>query len=470
MMRGLRPRLSGVILLLLGSTILLWVGISRERTSPVSMIDFKTVYVGSRCLIEHRDPYKPDEMEKTYYSEGAGRKTDNPSIRFSVTRFIYLPTIFVITAPIALLPLGAAHIVWMILTAATFILAAFLTWDLAYSHAPIASACLICLFLITSELLIEVGNAAGIAVSLCTIAVWTFLRQKFVPAGILCMALSLLAKPHDAALIWLYFLIAGALHRKRAVITLLLAAGLALPAFIWISTAAPGWMHEMNLNLAQHSHPGADSDPGPQGVVAWAHGAQLINFQTVLSLVYDDPGFYNPVTYAVSGALLLVWLFAVLRSRLTPASCSFALAAAAAISMLPTYHRQQDTRILLLIIPAFALLWENSGSPNGKRRRWLALLFTSAAVLFTGDLTLERLGAIGYRFGATAPLHPISPRFSAHLATLLFARPAPLAILMVAIFYLWISCRLPKLNVSNEAHGDSHTPRFRTLLEDGAAE
>ncbi len=40
-------------------------------------------------------------------------------------------------------------------------------------------------FLMTSELLIEVGNAAGIAISLCVIATWCFLEERFVRTGIL---------------------------------------------------------------------------------------------------------------------------------------------------------------------------------------------------------------------------------------------------------------------------------------------
>ncbi len=431
MIRGIHPRLIGLGLFLVGSALLLLIGVSRERTSPVSMIDFKTVYVGARCLLEHRDPYNPVEMQKTYFSEADGHPTDAPPIQFAVTRFIYLPTVFVLTVPFGLLPWGPAHLAWIILTAATLLLAAFLMWNLGSTRAPIASGWLICLFLITSELLVEVGNAAGIAVSLCVIAVWTFLQGKFVPAGILCLAVSLLAKPHDAALIWLYFLLVGGVQRKRALITLLLTVVLALPVFLWISVTAPAWLHEMNLNLAQHSLQGADSDPGPHGIVAWAHGAQLINLQTVFSLVRDDPRFYNPATYIVSGILALVWVFAVMRSRFIPSSACIALAAGAAISMLPTYHRQQDTRLLLLIIPAFALLYTQRGPI-----RWLALIVSSAGVLLTGDIPLERLGAIGYRFGATAPLTPIAPGLSAHLPTLLFARPAPLAILAVGILYL----------------------------------
>ena len=206
---------------------------------------------------------------------------------------------------------------WMFATGASLVLAAFLMWSVASTRAPIISGFLICLFLLTSELLLEVGNAAGIAVSLCVIAAWCFLQEKFVPAGILCLAVSLLVKPHDAGLVWLYFLLAGSANRKRALQTLLLTAVLALPFIFWVSGVSPHWMREMSANLSAHSVTGDDSDPGPRGVIAWTHGAQLINLQTVLSVFRDDPRFYNPGSYLICGLLLILGSW---RCAITPYS------------------------------------------------------------------------------------------------------------------------------------------------------
>ena len=182
--------------------------------------------------------------------------------------YIYPPTAFILTVPFALLPWGSAHIIWMVATGASFILAAFLMWEIGSTRAPVICGLLICLFLLTSELLLEVGNAAGIAISLCVIGVWCFLRERYVPAGILCLAISLLVKPHDAGLVWLYFLLAGSANCKRAMQTLLVTAVLALPFILWVSYTSPHWMQEMQTNLSAHSATGDDSDPGPRGVIA----------------------------------------------------------------------------------------------------------------------------------------------------------------------------------------------------------
>ena len=420
----------GFVSFLIGCALFVCLGTSWERATPVAMVDFKTVYCAARCLIEHRDPYNPGEMEGIYLREAAGHTSDRLEIQLAVTRYIYLPTAFILTVPFALLTWGQAYVIWMIFTAASFVMAAFLMWSLASRGAPVISGWLICFFLLTSELLLEVGNAAGIAVSLCMIAVWCFLQERFVPAGILCLAISLLVKPHDAGLVWFYFLLVGGLHRKRALQTLLLAAVLALPAILWVSGTAPHWMQEMHSNILAHSLPGGDSDPGPHGVLAWAHGAQLVSLQTVFSVFRDDPRFYDPASYILSGGLLLVWSVAAMRSRFTLENAFLALAAAAALSMLPTYHRQQDTRILLLMFPAFAVLWSERGPV-----RWWALVVTAAGVVFTGDSSLQLLGILAHGLGVS------TSSISGQILTLLLARPAPLALLAIAAFYLSLYVR-----------------------------
>src|SRR5215831_9058138 len=153
-------RIQSLILFVIGALFFLWIGISWERTSISSMIDFKTVYCAARAVIEHRDPYKPDELERIYITEAAGHAADRIEMHRAITRYIYLPSAFILTFPFGLLAWGPAHVIWMTVTAATFIFAAFLMWNIASCSAPMASGWLICIFLISSELLIEVGNAA----------------------------------------------------------------------------------------------------------------------------------------------------------------------------------------------------------------------------------------------------------------------------------------------------------------------
>ena len=124
-------------------------------------------------------------------SDAAGHSEDDASIRHAATVYIYLPTAFILTIPFAFMTWGPAHVAWIAVTIAVFILASFLMWSMGARQAPVLSGWLLLYFLLTSELIIEVGNAAGIAVSLCVIAVWSFLQERFVPVGIFFLAISL---------------------------------------------------------------------------------------------------------------------------------------------------------------------------------------------------------------------------------------------------------------------------------------
>jgi hypothetical protein len=68
-----RARLDGLYLLLLGSAVFLLLGAALEYASPVSMADFKAVYYGARCLIQHVDPYRESEFLGVYKAEGGDR-------------------------------------------------------------------------------------------------------------------------------------------------------------------------------------------------------------------------------------------------------------------------------------------------------------------------------------------------------------------------------------------------------------
>jgi len=74
---------------------------------------------------------------------------------------VNLPTAFLFIAPFAILPLGPASALWMFLTAASLILAAFLTWNLGADYAPIISGGLIGLLLANCAIVLGNGNPAG---------------------------------------------------------------------------------------------------------------------------------------------------------------------------------------------------------------------------------------------------------------------------------------------------------------------
>jgi hypothetical protein len=423
-----RTRRIALALMLLSSGISILWGFSLGQTGN-GWLDFRAVYYGTRCLLKHHNPYNVSELESFYRAEGGESPSENIQAHQAITLYVNMPTTFLFIAPFAMLPWGPAHVLWMTLTAGVFILAALLMWNLGASYAPGVSLFLVCILLANCEMLFSNGNVSGIAVSLCMVAVWCFLEERFVPAGILCLAVSLAIKPHDAGLVWLYFLLAGAPHRKRALQTLLVTAVLGLSAYMWVSHVAPHWMLDWQSNLSAISAPGGINNPAPASLTGRI-AAMVIDLQAAISVFWNDPRIYNTASYLVCGALLLVGAVRTLRSRFSQARAWLALAAIVPLTMLVTYHRPWDAKLLLLAVPACAMMWAEGGA-TGR----IALMVTAAGLVLTGDLPLAILSILSNR------LHVGTAGIFAQMLTVVLIRPASLILLVMGIFYLWVYVR-----------------------------
>jgi hypothetical protein len=250
-----------------------------------------------------------------------------------------------------------------------------------------------------------------------------------VTAGVLCLALSLAIKPHDAGFVWLYFLLAGGVYRKRALQTLFITAVLGLAAFLWVSHVAPHWMQDWQTNLATISAPGGINEPGPASLTGRS-AFMVIDLQAAISIFRDDPRIYNPASYIVCGALLLAWAVRTLRSSFSAARAWIALAGIVPLTMLITYHRPWDAKLLMLTIPACALLWAEGG-----RIARIALLVNSLALLLTADITLAILSDVANK------LHVDTASIFGQMLTVVLIRSTSLSLLAMSIFYLWVYLR-----------------------------
>jgi len=418
----------GLVCILLASGIsILWgssIGPAANR-----WVDFKSVYYGTRCLLEHRNPYKVSELEDVYRVESVKNPSEPIQNHLGVTLYVNLPTSFIFVAPFALLPWGSAHVLWLTITAGVFILAALLTWNIGTSYGTNIPLFLMCILLANCEVIFCAGNTAGIVVSLCVVAVWCFLKERFIWAGVLCLAISLAIKPHDAGLVWLYFLLAGGIYRKRALQTLLIFIVFGLSAFLWISHVVPHWTEDWQTNMAAISAHGGTNDPSLDSLTGRSGGV-IVDLQSDIVVLRDDPRIYNLASYLVCGALLLVWSVRTLKSRFSRAGAFLALAAVVPLTMLVTYHRPYDAKLLLITIPACAMLWA-----EGRPIRWLALLVTTAGIVFTADIPLTILAIL------SSALHVSTAGLSGQVLTVVLTRPTPLILLAMGIFYLWVYMR-----------------------------
>jgi len=384
-----RARRDGLYFLLLGSLVFLLLGIALLPAARAPLTDFRGLYYPARCLIQHHDPYMEGEVLRIYRAEQGDSPSDTVDMRQVATRNVYPPTTLFVLAPFAMLPWGPAHLLWIMLTAGSLIFASYLIWNLGADYAPILSGALIGFLLANSEVVIMTGNATGIAISLCVVAVWCFLRERFVLAGVPCLAIS-------------------------------------LPGVLWVWLTAPHWMAEIHANFLAYSAPGGINDPrsasmGPEGV---------IDLQSAISVFWADPRIYNPVSWLLCAAFLLVWVLVTMRFRFSPARAWLALAAISAFSMLPVYHRQYDAKLLLLTVPACAMLWAKRDCIGR-----LALLVSAAGLVVTGDLPW----VIFLILNKSLHLLTAGVLGKALMDTLIFS--APLTLLAMSVFYLWVYAR-----------------------------
>ncbi|MGB6973081.1 MAG: glycosyltransferase family 87 protein [Terracidiphilus sp.] len=424
------------MILILSFLLFIVTGAGLQRGTQ-GLLDFKVLYYGAKCLVHHCDPYNVSDLTRFFVQSGGELPTDPPIIRHVVTTYVYLPTAFLVTAPFSLLPWGVSHVLWTTLTTLCFCLGAYLVWAVSPQDAPVLSALLIGLVVAGSEVIFGGGNAVGFAVSLCAIAACCFYQERFAIAGVACLATSLLLKPQDAGLVWLYFLLAGGLYRKRALQTLALTAVLTAGSVAWVSHVAPNWLHEQEATFTALSTHGEMDDPGPGSTIDRTPG-MVIDLQSVISIYRNEPKFYNTLAYLMAAILLLPWVVKTVCSKRNYGNTWIALAAISALSMLVTYHKPYDAKLLILSVPACVMLWMGGG-----RIGRAALAVNLLAFLVTADVPLAILviATTRMRFGASGFLNKS--------LQVLVTRPASIALFLMAVFYLWVYWKRP--NASEEA-------------------
>ena len=416
-----RTHKEGLFLLLLGTCVFLFMGTGLVATDPHCMTDFRTAYFSTKTFLSGADPYDAQSVLNTYSLTGAPPFRTHME-QVAVTLNVYPPTEFVPVAPVAMLPYRLAKPLWFFLIAGGLFCACLLVLDLVAPSTSGLVGLLLGFLIAGSSSLIFNSNPAGIAVTLAIIAVWSFMRQRWLAFGVFALALSLVLKPHDAGLIWLCFLLAGNPYRKFAWQSLGLAALLSLPAFLWISHIAPHWPAEAAANLKIYAQPGSTNDP------ASVYGSYFIaSLQVIFCFVKNDPRFYNLASLVAMAPLLFVWAVAAFRIRGSVTNLWFALATIAPLSMLPVYHRQYDAKLIILTLPALASLWTQRAT-----LRYLALGVTSVAILLNSDLFWAAILIV------FKPLPIVSLAPVARLRFALVTFPVPISLLIVGLFYLWI--------------------------------
>jgi hypothetical protein len=416
----------GLYLLLLGALMFLLFALVKASVSPGPMLDFRFARIGARCLWLGCDPYNHEDVLRAFRDEGEDTAADSDPSIFSVSRNVYPPSEYAVLLPFALLPAGVAQALWVSTIAICFLLASALMWTLSVRHAPVLGGALLALTLAMAFPLLFYGNPGCLAVGLVGVAAGCFLLERWESVGVSFLAIALALKPHDTALVWLFFLLLGGRFRRRAWQSLGLAAAVSLPVILWTWRISPHWTQEILQNLRAFTHSGGINDPSASAAVA--HGTCAItSLQELWSNLSDDPRFYNSASAAVATPLLVFWGIVTLRAKPERATVWLGLAAAASLTLLPVYHRIYDAKLLILTIPACALLWAEGGG-----LRWVALALNTLALLVTGEPVW------GFVLLAAGHLHLSTPPIHGPALAALFSIPVPLTLLLLSGFYLWV--------------------------------
>ncbi len=392
------------------------------------MPDFREIYYAGRCALHHNDPYNPAQMRAVFDAEG-GKFPPHPvsQRKLEVLLFVvvYLPTAMLLTLPIALLPLFLAKLLWMLLNAGVLALAAYLVSDLCLPRSRTLWAWMAAFLLLNSVNILASGNAAALVVGLSIMAVWCFLKNRFGLLGVLLLSVALAMKPHDSGFLWLFFLLAGGLYRKRALQALAVTALLAMLAVLWVHRVSPHWLQEMHENNVVVTAPGNTSDPAATNSDSGTM-VQIIDLQSAFTVFTNDYATSQAAGFLVSGVAIGLWIFLVARRPVDMEHALLALAAVSALSILPVYHLPYDAKLLLLTIPACGMLWSSKA-----RGRWTALILTWTAIAATGDIPLIAITTV------TSRLTISSATWAGKLEAMLLLHPVPILLLGTGGFYLW---------------------------------
>lgn len=426
------PQHDGWILFLLGALLLTGVGVlGADR-----MGDLRTLFYAGRCMVHGIDPYQQSNVVQAYQAGAAERAHPDPIPDSSIpdaTSFVYFPNAAALVAPLAFLSWPAAHWLWMLLVLASLTAAAWRMATMGARWEPRLSYALGGWTLAFSMLIPWIGNISTLTICLCVFAAVSFYESRGEGLGVLCLAAALALKPHDAGMIWLFFLLAGAPFRRRAFQSAALFFLLSAPGLFWMMRIAPHWPAELLANLHVASQPGGWSDPSPANHSAAASVPSLL---TVFACFVREPRMYSLLTWLVVAPLWTLWAVATLRRPPTGARYWTGLAAIGALSLLPVYHRLHDAKLLVFAIPVCAALWSRQS-----RLRWPAAIITAAAMLLTSEPVVFLLN--GWAGADRAP--------SSSLLALLMERPAPLILFVAGVFYLWLYL-FPHFDEPEKAH------------------
>ncbi len=431
--RATRLTRSPVFLIALLGALLFLVRGYHDEHEALHFRDFKQPYSSARCLLAHCDPYSESDTRTAYIAAGG---VNDDKVVFDPYSALYPPFSLVALMPVAALPYPVAHAVWEALIGVGFAAAVLLAAQMCLTvGTSIPLAGVLAIFAFSSTILLMLGQISGLVIALLVLGYACVFRERFPLTAVLCFSIAVLLKPHDAAIPLVYLLFAGPRARLvfagTAILSLLVAAG-SLLAFAHNPHTAH-WLGELRANLKGNAAPGSVNSP----TLGHMQGTNLADLEAVFAVLRPSPPFYNGAALLVSALLLGVWTVPAMRLRPGLGKHYLATGAIACLALLPIYHRQYDTRMLLLVFPAIAFLL---GEPRMRRWGLAGFALLSAATVLTAHQFLDHV----------LHRHEQAVAQAGIAQTLLLFRPIPWAVSALLVLLLGAMYRMMRDQKTSE--------------------
>jgi hypothetical protein len=345
----LRPML-GALLFLAAASIL----IMRTTRGGEWQWDFGIYSAASRAWVAGENPYDEPALHERWRRETSG---DSSITEISWLQSIVPPTTLVMLAPFAMLPRASAFAAWyafnlLALTAAGAAALATSGLSLRQFRGWALLAAIALLGPVQSG--VHAGQPAIAAAACIVVAIWCESRDRPIAAGVLLALATALKLQLGAPLIVL------ALYRRRW-----RAGGVATAVFALVALVAVGrlqvagiaWWGDWMANIHRSASNGAPNDFTDANPTR----DHLLNLQLPLYAITASRQAAMTLSLLIGGVLAIVY---AIRLHRTPTKILLAVAPAAALTLLPIYHRYYDATLLIIPLAwAFAALTDQAYRP-----------------------------------------------------------------------------------------------------------
>jgi hypothetical protein len=333
-----------VLLFLVASGYCLW-----NARYQMTFGDYAPVYAGTRCVVHGTDPYKTVDAQAQLDIAGAD-KHPFAGTYWARHSLVYPPLTYYVMAPMALLDYPLSCKVWFALLGAALIAGAAAAIRLSPLPARTFVLCGVSAILWGSGVLVRLGQISALVIGLVAISSMLFLARRHLLGASCLFFLAAALKPQLVIPLLLYFCLPKK-TRKFALSTLVVfAAAFGLSGLLLASR--PQTAH-WPADLAEQLHSSATVSAAPVDKLETG----VVNLQALTALFSANPKIYEALSTVVIAALVVVLAVGLRRLGANPIRDWLAVAAVSILTLVLVYHRSYDMRMVMLTLPALALLW-----------------------------------------------------------------------------------------------------------------